>query len=128
MTTDAATATELLQALVGKSLPQLCVGVGDLQMRFDGELGVQLEGVVRVGTGIPVEPYSLDGLAYLLPLLNSEVSAAKADENGSLTLTIGATTLHCDADDHYEAWNYNGPDCALLVSMPGGELSIWSSR
>lgn len=128
MTTDAATVTELLQALVGKSLPQLCVSVGDLQMRFEGKLAVQLEGVLRVGTGIPVEPYSLDGLAYLLPMLNSEVTAAKADESGSLTLTIGATTLHCDADHRYEAWNYNGPDRALVASMPGGDFAIWSSR
>lgn len=128
MTTDAATATRLLQALVGQSLPQLCVGVGDLQMRFDGGLGVNLESAVRVGTGELAEPYSLGGLAYLLPLLNNQVTQAQAGEDGSLTLTFGTTTLRCESDSHDEAWNYSGPDRSLVVSMPGGGLAIWSSR
>jgi len=128
VTTDAESATELLQALVGQSLPQLCVGVADLQMRFDRGLGVTLEGPVRVGTGSPVDPYSLDGLACLLPLLNNEVTEAKADEDGSLTLTFEATSMRCDADDHYELWNYNGPNGALVVLMPGGEFAVWSDR
>lgn len=77
---------------------------------------------------MPVEPYSLDGLAYLLPMLNSEVTVAKANETGSLTLTIGTATLHCEADDRNEAWNDNGPDRAKVVPMPGGAGAIWSSR
>lgn len=119
-------ASVLLQALVGRSLPQLCVGVGDLQLRFEGELCVTLESPISTDQRATVEPCSLDGLAYLLPLLNATVTAAGATEKGGLRLVFGPTTLYCDADEHYEAWNYNGPGRALVVAMPGGDLAIWT--
>lgn len=127
MPAEAAQATLLLQALIGKSLTQLCVGVGDLQMNFDGDLVVSVGGKISVGASSAVESHSLAGLAQLLPLLNNQVRAAGADEDGDLSLTIGAATLRCAADSRYEAWTYNGPQQALVVCMPGGGLAVWSS-
>lgn len=128
VTSDVATATALLQGLVGKALSQLCVGVGDVQLRFDDGQSVQLESTITVGDTVPVEPYNLGGLARLLPLLNAELTAVSVDETGLLTLTIGATNIRCEADERYEAWNYNGPEGLLVVALPGSKLSIWSNR
>ena len=128
MTSDKATATGLLQGLVGKALSQLCVGVADVQLRFDDGQSVQLETTVTVGDTVPVEPYAVSGLARLLTVLNAELTAATVDQTGALTLTIGATNIRCEADERYEAWNYKGPDGVLVVALPGGKLSIWSNK
>lgn len=127
VTSDAARASRLLQWLVGKALSQLCVGAGDVQLRFDDGQSVQLEGWVTVGDTVPVEPCALGGLARLVPLLNAELTAVSVDETGALTLTIGATNIRCEADERYEAWNYNGPEGVLVVASPGGEFSISSN-
>lgn len=128
MTKDAARATELLQALLGKALERVCVGVADLQLRFSDGQAVQLESAVVVEDGEPVEPYSLTGLALLVPLLNSEVATADVDVTGRLTMTLGETTVRCAADERYEAWSYTGLAGARVVVMPGGELAFWSRR
>lgn len=126
MTSDAVAATRALQVLVGKSLTQLCVGVADVQLRFDDGLGVQLEAGVEVGDSQLVDPFSSAGVTALLPLLKCVVAAAHVEASGGLVLTFGATSLRCAADQQYEAWNVTGPDGVLVVAMPGGELAIWA--
>lgn len=116
-------ATEQLQVLVGQPLTQLCVGVAEVQLRFDGELAVQLEAPVSVGSGEPQEPYALSVLASLLPLLDGTVAAVRVEPSGALVLTVGPTTVRCEADGHYEAWNVTGPYGLLVVALPGGGLA-----
>ena len=31
-------------------------------------------------------------------------------------------------DPQYEAWTASGPDGMLVVSVPGGDLAVWSPR
>ena len=120
-------ATELLQLLVGESFVQLCVGVGDAQLHFTGDLGITLESDVQVGESAAVAPSSLDGIGLLLPLLNEDVADARVSDDGELSVTIAATSVRCRQAAHYEAWNVAGPRGVLVVSTPGG-LAIWSGR
>ena len=118
----------LLRPLIGQALNQLCVGVGDLQLRFDGGLSITFETEVRRadGAGVPVAPYTLEGLSLLVPLLNGNVTGAAVNGLGGLSLTIDRTELHCPSHRDFEAWNFRRPDGVLVVCTPGGDLAVWS--
>jgi hypothetical protein len=65
--TEVEEARRLLRPLIGLSLPQICVGAGDVQLRFEGDFTVSLWTEVRRtdGAGTPAEPYTLEGLSLL---------------------------------------------------------------
>ncbi len=118
---DAAHATALVQALLGQSLDQFCVGAGDAQLRFTDST-VCLWSTIRVSTGVDalVRPYILDGVALLLPLMKGEVTAVDIDSRGRLAFTLGGATVWCGSDPDYEAWSYDGPQGEKVVCTPGG--------
>ncbi len=128
-TDEAALATALAQELLGQSLDQLCVGVGDAQLRFTHST-VSLWSAIGVSAGAAalVQPYSLDGIAVLLPLLNEDVTAADIDSSGRLSVTLGGVTVRCGSDRDYEAWSYDGRHGEKVVCTPGGDLAIWSAN
>ena len=125
---DAAHATALTQELLGQSLDQLCVGVGDAQLRFTYST-ISLWSTMRVSTRIDslVQPHTLDGVAVLLPLLNGEVTAVDIDSRGGLSFTLGGATVWCRSDPDYEAWSYDGRKGEKVVCTPGGDLAIWNA-
>lgn len=127
-TDDAAHATALAQELLGQSLDQLCVSAGDVQLRFTRST-VSLWSTIGVSTGDDalVQPYTLDGVALLLPLLNDEVTAVGIDPSGRLSLTLGGATVWCGSDPHYEAWSYDGRHGEKVVCTPGGDLATWNA-
>ena len=125
---DALDATDVVQALVGQSFVQLCVGVGEAQLRFTGESAIVVESAVEVGEAGPAAPSTLEGLALLLPLLSGDVSAAAVSDPGELSLVISGTTVRCAGDTRFEAWNYTGPAGELVVSRPGVGLAIFGPR
>lgn len=127
MDEDALTAQQLLNALVGRRLGQLGVGVGQVTLEFDGHHFIALEGAVE-GGGRMATPQALDGLALLLPMLNEVVRDVSVEDGGGLLLTVGDVRLRCDALERYEAWNYSAPGGQLVVCLPGGGLSVWSNR
>lgn len=62
-------------------------------------------------------------------LVGHTVEEAIADENGSLRVTFdNGTRLLVEPDPAYEAWNVSGPDGALVVSTPGGNVAVWSAK
>ena len=68
-----------------------------------------------------------DAFAPVRELIGQNVRAAIADPSGALEMTFdGGAHLHVGADPEYEAWNVSGPAGALIVSMPGGELAVWT--
>ena len=127
MNVDTLAARKLLRPLVGRRLGLLSVGVGQVNLDFDGDHFIALEGEVEVG-GRTAKPQALDGVALLLPMLNEVVTDASVEDSGRLVLAVGGARLRCEALEQYEAWNYSAPDGVLVVCRPGGELSIWSSR
>ena len=127
-TDDSAHAAALTQELLGQSLDQLCVGVGDAQLRFTHST-ISLWSTMRVSTGVDalVRPYALDGVAAFLPLLNGEVTAVDIDSRGGLSFTLGGATVWCGSDPDYEAWSYDGPQGEKVICTPGGDLAIWNA-
>lgn len=125
---DASHATALTRALLGQSLDRLCVGAGDAQLRFTDST-ISLWSTIRVSAGVDglVQPYSLEGVALLLPLLNGEVTSVDIDSSGGLSLTLGAATLWCGSDPDDEAWSYDGPQGEKVICAPGGDLAIWNA-
>jgi hypothetical protein len=61
-------------------------------------------------------------------LVGQTIKAATVEANGGLQMAFNnGTTLMVAPDDAYEAWNVSGPDGALTVCMPGGQLAIWTA-
>jgi hypothetical protein len=127
-TDDAAHATALAQELLGQSLDQLCVGVGDAQLRFTHST-VSLWSTISVSTGDDalVRAHTSDGVALLLPLLNGEVTAVAIDVSGELSFTLAGVTVRCGSDPDYEAWSYDGRHGETVVCTPGGDLATWNA-
>ena len=68
-------------------------------------------------------------LAVVLDVLHVVVDDARAHQDGSLHLAF-ADGAHIEVapDEGYEAWNVTGPGGARIVSLPGGELAVWSAE
>lgn len=116
----------MLLSLVGLCFPQLRVGVGEVQLRFEDGQAVQLAGVITIGdSGDRVEPYSLQGLAGLAPLLNKPLTEVAVAEDGELRMAFGQTIVACPRDEEYEPWNYSG-FTSKVVAMAEGEFGIWT--
>lgn len=114
------------------------------QVQVDFAFGLNLEdkGAVRisntatlgwVNAGVRPEKVTLDperqDVAAGLALFNTEVKSAVAFKSGGLRIVFGSgRLLHVDPDPDYEAWSATGPDGGLIVSLPGGDLAVWSSR
>lgn len=62
-----------------------------------------------------------------LRLLRHTVTRAIAHKDGRLEIDFDdGSCLRVPAGDHYEAWDLAGPEGALMVSIPGGDLAVWS--
>lgn len=48
-----------------------------------------------------------------------------ADQPGSHEHDTRAVTDRLCTTDHYEAWQISSDDGLVMVSMPGGDLTIW---
>ncbi len=68
-----------------------------------------------------------EAMAPALAFLRREVERAIAFKDGRLQLCfVGGGALRVPADEEYEAWSIVGPAGLRVVSMPGGELAVWS--
>lgn len=72
-------------------------------------------------------PDDPSALAPALALLHGGVEAAVAFKDGRLELRFaGGARLRVAAGEDFEPWTLVGPDGLRLVSVPGGELAVWS--
>ena len=68
-------------------------------------------------------------IAPALTVLRRDAEHAIAFKDGRLEMAFGGdVALRVPVGDQYEAWSLTGPGGLLIVSMPGGELAIWSDR
>lgn len=66
-------------------------------------------------------------MAEALRMLRSEVRQVIAFKDGRLELTFDdGAVLRVSVNEDYEAWSIVGPRGMRIVSMPGGELAVWS--
>ena len=89
-----------------------------LTLEIDGE-----------NTLLSPEEDSEDGFGPIRGLVGRAVVDADVDAGGALRVTFqGGARLRVGPDPDYEAWNVSGPNGALVVSMPGGEIAVWSQQ
>ncbi len=130
---DRLVAAELLDAVTGRLLTQLCFRTG-VRLDFDGahrpELTIECPLVVTAPDGRTWsgEPFSPDAARELLELRLSRLTSTSIGADGSLSLTIGATHLHVPVSQEFEAWQLRQDNGVFIVSMPGGGIAIWSAN
>ena len=119
--------------LRGKSLQSVQVEF-TVRMKISDVYFIVIESPLRLD--IHEDSFSLspeeqrdEALQALRPLVGLTIEDATADTAGTLhVLFEGGARLTVEPDPAYEAWSVSGPDGALVVSMPGGELAIWKPQ
>ncbi|MFJ4654582.1 DUF6188 family protein [Nocardia sp. NPDC088792] len=103
-----------------------------LLINTDSEFSFRIETGFWVTTGADqpfFTPAAGDWSAGMPQRLPGAISAALVDDAKTLRIDFTSGEQICvPADLHYEAWTLTGPRGYLVVSMPGGELAIWSAR
>lgn len=83
-------------------------------------------GSVRTDPGVLLTPETQD-VAVALPLFGLTVLSAVAFKSGTLRMVFEeGTHLTCPTDASFEAWQITGPGGWRIVSLPGGDLGVWS--
>lgn len=102
-----------------------------VSLLFDKGFVVTIEStfLLREGDGsvrlVPGDPHTL---APALTIWQRTADLAFAHEDGRLELRFAdGGTIEVPAGERYEAWNLTGPEGVLVVSVPGGELAIWTA-
>ncbi|GAB3407660.1 DUF6188 family protein [Flindersiella endophytica] len=98
---------------------------------FENDFEVTIESafVLRAadGGGEQLVPGDPPTLAPALTFWQRTAASALAYDDGRLELRFGdGGTIDVPSDERYEAWNLTGPGGLRVVSMPGGELAIWT--
>jgi hypothetical protein len=103
-----------------------------VRMQLSDVYFITIESAFRLdndGDSVTLSPEeaSDDALQLLRQLVGYTIEEATADGAGTLRVVFegGGARLTVEPDPAYEAWNVSGPDGALVVSTPGGELAIW---
>ncbi|MFJ9034811.1 DUF6188 family protein [Streptomyces sp. NPDC102274] len=83
-------------------------------------------GSIRTDSGVVLTPEVQD-VAAVLPLFGVAVLSAVAFKSGTLRMVFEeGTHLTCPTDASFEAWQITGPGGRRIVSLPGGDLGVWS--
>ncbi|MFC1436650.1 DUF6188 family protein [Streptacidiphilus sp. N1-10] len=94
-------------------------------------LGCPFQLTQGVGDGrrdVVLDPGRQD-VAAAIGLFGARVLSAVASKTGSMRLVFdNGCHLNSRADPSFEAWEVRGPGGWRIVSMPGGELAVWSGR
>lgn len=97
---------------------------------FEVRIEQPFEVLGQVDGGQPVSLSLEDGPAALAPglsVLHAALEGASALKDGRLELRFAdGRWLHVPASEAFEAWSLVGPDGLRLISLPGGELAVWS--
>jgi hypothetical protein len=89
-------------------------------LRVEGSMVIVIKTVAQT-----IDPPQ-GGTAAYLELVFKTVRTAVASADGSLVVTFtDGDRLEVPRDGHYEPWLLSGDDGSLVVSNPGGGLSVW---
>ncbi|MET7312451.1 DUF6188 family protein [Streptomyces sp. NPDC005571] len=83
-------------------------------------------GTVHANPSVLLKPESQD-VAAALALFGASVLSVVAFKSGTLRLVFDTGHhLTCSSDPSFEAWQVTGPAQWRFVSLPGGDLGVWS--
>ncbi|MFO7190956.1 MULTISPECIES: DUF6188 family protein [Thermocrispum] len=101
-----------------------------LVVRTDGGVEVRVESDFTVSGNRGTVTYSPDTITDSTVfnwLVGKRIIAAVVDDAGALTMTLAdGTKISVPPDEEFEAWTLAGPGARKIVSMPGGELTVFS--
>lgn len=102
----------------------------DDQPNIDARLvGLRLASADLTTSGIEFVLEDANGGRTLI-IIESEslvVSSAKVDDQGALTIELGALSLISPPDARFESWQIAGSDGFRVICGPGGQLTSWSN-
>ena len=78
-------------------------------------------------TSIELKPSTTRAVLVRPRLVDDDVQDVQDDGQLHLAFADGAH-IEVAPDEGYEAWNVTGPGGARIVSLPGGELAVWSAE
>lgn len=108
-----------LDFLCGKELVQLLVGVFQVQLRFDGEIQISVEGEFdHLRNGKPCNSNGLpNAAASLLVLLGQRVAASRRVGRGDVELTFsrGDVLRLKDSNQNAESYEILAPGIQIVV-------------
>lgn len=95
--------------LIGRTLQQVCFGQYQIQLRFDGEVWMDVEGAVTVDGAAA-------GAHILTKLLGAVITSVDAEGRGDLVVSIGGHGLVLyDSNAHYESYTIGAPGLHIVV-------------
>ena len=106
-----------------------------LSLTLDSDWEVVLVGPAYLSAGsLPANERlelfpQVQDVAAALQLFGTEVLSAVAFKSGVLRMVFSSGAhLNCPAGPSFEAWQITGPRGRMFVSMPGGDLAVWSGN
>jgi hypothetical protein len=122
----------LVIPVAGAAIEQVCVDYavtyhlsaanGLWELRLESGFVVTSNGAERL-----VVPETGANVPAALDVLRAEVVEAVAYKDGALRMSCAdGLEVAAPPDEGYEAWTLTGPRGARLVSLPGGEVAVWS--
>jgi hypothetical protein len=116
-------------------------GMTVTQIAVDYAVTIALDAQFAVRIGMPFKQFGPDStiqsldpeadpslLAPALKLLRTKAVSGFAFDDGRLELTFEEDLrVSVPSSDEFEPWELSGPDGLLIVSVPGGKISIWKS-
>ena len=115
--------------VAGQTVAQLCVDYAVTLRQNDVVVRIEQPFVIATPTGeerLVVPEGDLDRLAPVLNLGRSTVTEGAAFDDGHLEMSFAdGTRVSVPSTEDYEPWEIVGPEGLRIVSVPGGELSIW---
>lgn len=104
--------------LRGRTLLQVCVGLHQAILRFDGEVEISIECdfSVSIDGYETTYPSTISGASALMILLSQKIVETSSTADGTLSATFerGTVTIF-DSADHYESYQIrNGADLYVI--------------
>lgn len=125
---DIAAANRHLDSMRGEQMIQFRMGYG-IHLDF----GLDYE--VTVETDLPIDdgahswrgqPLTAAAAGAWLPLILRTLTSADIDHDGTLRLAFDHASISIAPSERAEAWQVCGPGSLLIVSLPGGAVSVWT--
>jgi hypothetical protein len=122
--------------IAGHSITRCCIDHDDaIELSVSGDPGasIRISGSFDIHTG-DGRVWSLHpsddarALAPALILIGLTVNRANAYKNGTLDMIFSdGSRVYVAPDADFEAWEFSGEQGTKAVSLPGGEVAIWSA-
>ena len=117
----------------GRALARVEAGEFALDLHIDAGWFVRIESdheLQRPGAA-PLRSRDGEGdqiAAWLRGQIGRKIVAFDYGERADLVIGFPDGALRVPPDENYEAWSLVGPRKERVISMPGGELAIWSAE